>query len=77
MQTKRIALARGDGAAPEMMAVATRLAITAAQKDDIKIGFVDTPITAIDGALKKLVRFIAKFIAKGAYSLHPLFDDVH
>jgi 3-isopropylmalate dehydrogenase len=41
---KRIALVEGDGAGPEMMAQAARIAIAAAKKDGIDIEFVKTPM---------------------------------
>lgn len=40
----QIALASGDGAGPEMMAEAVRIAKAAAQKDNIEIDFVETPM---------------------------------
>ena len=40
----QIALARGDGAGPEMMEQATRIAIEAAKKDNIEIEFINTPM---------------------------------
>jgi len=44
MRKIKIALAIGDGAAPEMMAQAMNIAINAAFKDDIEIGFIETPM---------------------------------
>ena len=44
MKKIQIALAKGDGAGPEMMAQATRIAIEAAKKDNIEIEFIDTPM---------------------------------
>lgn len=41
---KRIALVMGDGSGPEMMAVACKIAIVAAQRDGIKIVFEETPM---------------------------------
>jgi len=40
----KIALATGDGSAPEMMDVACKIAIIAARKDDIEIVFIETPM---------------------------------
>lgn len=37
MEIKRIAFVEGDGAAPEMMRQATRIAIAAARMDNIEI----------------------------------------
>lgn len=44
MKQKMIALVRGDGAGPEMMAVACAVAVEAAKKDGIEIIFVETPM---------------------------------
>lgn len=44
MTKKQIALVEGDGSAPEMMAVACKVAIEAAKKDDVEIEFVPTPM---------------------------------
>ncbi len=44
MSKKRIALVTGDGAAPEMMRVATMIAREAALIDGIEIEFVETPM---------------------------------
>lgn len=44
MKEKRIALVKGDGSGPEMMAVACAIAIEAAKRDDIKIVFIETPM---------------------------------
>jgi 3-isopropylmalate dehydrogenase len=44
MKKVKIALVRGDGAGPEMMAVAYKIAIEAAKRDDIEIEFVETPM---------------------------------
>jgi len=44
MKKKIVALVRGDGAAPEMMAAACAVAIEAAKKDGIKIVFEETPM---------------------------------
>ena len=43
MYKKQIALVKGDGAAPEMMAVACEVAIEAAKMDNIEIEFVPAP----------------------------------
>lgn len=44
MKRKVIALVNGDGAAPEMMSVATKIVIEAAKKDGIEIVFEETPM---------------------------------
>lgn len=44
MKEKKIALVTGDGAAPEMMAVACGIVIEAAKKDDVEIVFEETPM---------------------------------
>ena len=44
MKNKTIALVKGDGAGPEMMKVACAIAIEAAEKDDLKIIFEETPM---------------------------------
>lgn len=44
MKKVQIALAKGDGSAPEMMEQATKIAIKAAEKDNIGIEFVETPM---------------------------------
>ncbi|MBU3924487.1 hypothetical protein KJ854_00950 [Patescibacteria group bacterium] len=44
MIQKTIALVTGDGSGPEMMAVACAIAIKAAENDDIKIIFEETPM---------------------------------
>jgi len=44
MKKIQIALAKGDGAGPEMMEQATKIAIEAAKKDNIEIEFIDTPM---------------------------------
>ena len=44
MTIKIIALVRGDGSGPEMMAVACKIAITAAKMDGIVIVFEETPM---------------------------------
>ena len=41
---KIIALVKGDGSAPEMMEQATKIAIKAAEKNNIGIEFVETPM---------------------------------
>jgi 3-isopropylmalate dehydrogenase len=44
MSEKKIALVKGDGAGPEMMAVACKIAIEAAKMDGIDIVFEETPM---------------------------------
>jgi 3-isopropylmalate dehydrogenase len=44
MNQKTIALVRGDGAAPEAMAVACEVAVEAAAKDGMKLVFDETPM---------------------------------
>lgn len=44
MKKKIIALVEGDGAGPEMMREACRIAVAAAKMDDIEIEFVKTPM---------------------------------
>jgi 3-isopropylmalate dehydrogenase len=44
MAEKRIALVKGDGSGPEMMAVACKIAMQAAKMDGIDIVFEDTPM---------------------------------
>ncbi|MEK7555216.1 MAG: isocitrate/isopropylmalate family dehydrogenase [Patescibacteria group bacterium] len=44
MKKVQIALVKGDGSAPEMMAVACKIAVEAAKKDDIEIEFIETPM---------------------------------
>ena len=44
MQKRQIALVTGDGAAPEMMLQAGRIAIHAARRDNLQIEFVEAPM---------------------------------
>ncbi len=44
MAEKKIALVKGDGSGPEMMAAACRIAVEAARMDGIDIVFEDTPM---------------------------------
>lgn len=44
MMQKTIALVTGDGSGPEMMAVACKVAMEAARKDDVEIQFEETPM---------------------------------
>ncbi|MDD2807672.1 MAG: isocitrate/isopropylmalate family dehydrogenase [Patescibacteria group bacterium] len=43
-RTVKVALVRGDGAAPEMMAAAVEIAIDAAKLDAVDLRFTDTPM---------------------------------